>query len=153
MDVTNETEPLQVDAPQVDASSPAGTNNDTVDEQYLDFIVHKYHHKEIQTELASNDISVLEQGMNELTVRMYELKTDANKIKVGTKDWFDKDDKVSFYTGLPNFYVLSTIFDFVSSKVPHSGNSSLTQEFVSRVCYGINSISFEPYFARFSIQV
>ena len=26
--------------------------------------------------------------------------------KVGTKDWFNSEEKVKFYTGLPNSYVL-----------------------------------------------
>ena len=40
--------------------------------------------------------------------------------------------KVNFYTGLPNSYVLVTVFEFVSSGVQHSSQSALTQfqEFV-----------------------
>ena len=47
--------------------------------------------------------------------------------KVGTEDWFNSDEKVNFYTGLPNSYVLMTVFEFVSFGVNHSNLSALTQ--------------------------
>ena len=47
--------------------------------------------------------------------------------KVGTEDWFNSDEKVNFYTGLPNSYVLMTVFEFLLSGAKHSRLSALTQ--------------------------
>ena len=60
--------------------------------------------------------------------------------KVGTEDWFNSDEKVNFYTGLPNSYVLMTVFEFVSSGVQHSSLSALTQFQVSN---GRNTCFYE----------
>ena len=43
------------------------------------------------------------------------------------KDWFNSDEKVYFYTGLPNSNVLVTVFEFVASGVKHSSLSALIQ--------------------------
>ena len=47
--------------------------------------------------------------------------------KVGTKDWFNSEEKVNSYRGLPNSYVLMTVFGFVSSEMKHSSLSALIQ--------------------------
>ena len=47
--------------------------------------------------------------------------------KVGPKDWFNSEEKVNFYIGLPNSYVLMTVFAFVSSGMKHSSLSALIQ--------------------------
>ena len=51
---------------------------------------------------------------------------------IGTPEWFDKDEKVTYYTGLPSVYVLNTIFEYTSSGVKHSEKNALSQfqEFV-----------------------
>ena len=55
------------------------------------------------------------------------LKLEVRMNKVGTKDWFNFDEKVNFNTGLPNSYVLMTAFEFVSSGVKHSSLLALIQ--------------------------
>ena len=65
--------------------------------------------------------------MNSITSEVGSLRLEVRMNKVGTEDWFNTDEKVNFYTGLPNSYVLMTVFEFVSSGVRHSSLSALTQ--------------------------
>ena len=55
------------------------------------------------------------------------LRLEVRMNKVGSKDWFNSEEKVNFYTGLPNSYVLMTVFEFVSSGVKHISLSALIQ--------------------------
>ena len=53
--------------------------------------------------------------------------------QVFTKSWFESDDsKVKFYTGLPSFQILMTLFDFITMSVACSDRSSLPllQQFI-----------------------
>ena len=50
-----------------------------------------------------------------------------------TKSWFESDDsKVKFYTGLPFFNILMTLFNFIAMSVACSDRSSLPvlQQFI-----------------------
>ena len=72
-------------------------------------------------------ISLLQDEMNNITSEICNLRLEVRMNKDGTEDWFNSDEKVNFYTGLPNSYVLMTVFEFVSSGVKHSSPSALTQ--------------------------
>lgn len=50
----------------------------------------------------------------------FEYMCQKNKYQAPGKDFFDSDDKVRFYTGLPSMEVLMVVFDHVS---PHSTNT------------------------------
>ena len=60
-------------------------------------------------------ISLLQGEMNNISTELCKLKLEVRTNKVGTEDWFNSEEKVNFYTGLPNSYVLVTVFEFVSS--------------------------------------
>ena len=48
-------------------------------------------------------------------------------LKEGTKKWFsENDEKVLFYTGLPNFKVLQTVFDFLFAVVGENNRAVLS---------------------------
>ena len=62
----------------------------------------------VQTDMTMKDISSTEHEMNDLSSQLWKMRIEAARLsKVGTKEWFNKDDKVLFYTGLPNYYILS----------------------------------------------
>ena len=71
--------------------------------------------------------------MNNISTELCKLRVRMNKV--GTKDWFHSEEKVNFYTVLPNSYVLMTVFEFVSSGMKHSSLSALIQfqEFTMRL--------------------
>ena len=77
--------------------------------------------------MKCKDISFLQDEMNNITSELCNLRLEVRMNKVGTEDWFNSDEKVNFYTSLPNSYVLMTVFEFVSSGVQHSSLSALTQ--------------------------
>lgn len=82
----------------------------------------------VQTDMKMKDLSSLEDSVNGLASQLCKLRLEVNLSAVGVKEWYDdKDDKVLFYTGLPNIYILETMFDFISCGVKHSARSSLTQ--------------------------
>ena len=61
-------------------------------------------------------ISLLQDEMNNISAELCKLRLE---------DWFNSEEKVNFYTGLPN--VLMTVFEFVSSGMKHSSLSALIQ--------------------------
>ena len=77
--------------------------------------------------MKCKDISLLQDEMNSITSEVCNLRLEVRMNRVGTEDWFNSDEKVNFYTGLPNSYVLMTVFEFVSSGVQHNSLSALTQ--------------------------
>ena len=77
--------------------------------------------------MKCKDISLLQDEMKSITSEVCNLRLEVRMNKVGTEDWFNSDGKVNFYTGLPNSYVVMTVFEFVSSGVQHSSLSALTQ--------------------------
>ena len=72
--------------------------------------------KSVQTDMKCKDISLLQDGMNNIASELCTSRLEVRMNKVGTEDWFNSDEKVNFYTGLPNSYVLMTVFKFVSSR-------------------------------------
>ena len=83
--------------------------------------------KSVQTDMKCKDISLLQDEMKSITSELCNLRLEVRMNKVGTEDWFNSDEKVNFCTGLPNSYVLMTVFEFVLSEVKHSSLSALTQ--------------------------
>ena len=77
--------------------------------------------------MKCKDISLLQDEMNSITSEVCNLRLEVGMNRVGTEDWLNSDEKVNFYTFLPNSYVLMTVFEFVSSGVQHSSLSALTQ--------------------------
>ena len=65
--------------------------------------------------------------MNNISTELCKLRVEVQMNKVETKDLLNSDEKVNFYTGLPNTYVLMTVFECVSSGVKHSSRSAPIQ--------------------------
>ena len=70
--------------------------------------------KSLQTDISNEYFASLLESYTEINHSLYTLQTENEMLKVGTKKWFsENDEKVLFYTGLPNFKVLQTVFDFL----------------------------------------
>ena len=59
------------------------------------------------------------------------MREETKRLKIGTKEWFDKDEKVLFFTGIPNIEVLNAVFMLASGGLQESNKSALSlfQEF------------------------
>lgn len=80
-----------------------------------------------QTDLTGADIKRLE---GEILIRndeLYELRDAVNRSRFTEQTLHDKDDKVSFYTGLPSFLVLMSVFKIVEPYVTHTSNNVLSK--------------------------
>ncbi|XP_033760676.1 uncharacterized protein LOC117342590 [Pecten maximus] len=83
--------------------------------------------KSMQTEISSGNINAMESELNRLLVENIGLKEQLAASSI-TEDTFKADDeKVKFFTGLPSFAVLMTLFWFVEPEISCSHNSSLTK--------------------------
>ena len=65
--------------------------------------------------------------MKNISSELLNVRLEVRMNKVGAEDWFNSDENVNFYTGLPNSYVLMTVFEFMSSGVKHCILLVLTQ--------------------------
>ena len=88
---------------------------------------------ETQTELTGNSIEVMMKEKNELEIKVTCLKQENENLRMELLDFqltehafIDKDDKVLFYTGLPNWKILFCLFSYVS---PYLKNSCVLSPF------------------------
>ena len=111
--------------------------------------------KSLQTDISNEYFSSLKESYAEVNHRLYTLQTENEMLKVDTKKWFkENDEKVLFYTGLANFKVLQTAFDFLFAVVGEKNRAVLSpfQEMVLtlmrlRLNLTINDLSY-----RFNIS-
>ena len=85
---------------------------------------------DVQTDDSS--ISAMEDDLQHLNSTLYQLREENEKLKIRTHEWFKgRDEKVLFYTCLPNFQILLTLFNFFAIVMKQPVNTALTpfQEF------------------------
>ena len=78
--------------------------------------------------------------MNNISTELCKLRLEVRMNKVGTKDWFNSAEKVNFYTGLPNSYVLMTVFEFVSSGTRTTRKHGQITRIYGKYYWGLNYI-------------
>jgi len=72
----------------------------------------------VQTDLSAHDISNMESKHQEMHTSFYKsLKTPAYCC-FDVNQFVDDDERVKYYTGLPNFKVLKLLFEFLHKHVP-----------------------------------
>ena len=111
--------------------------------------------KSLQTDISNEYFSSLKESYTEINHKLYTLQTENEMLKVDTKKWFkENDEKVLFYTGLANFQVSQTAFDFLFAVVGENNRAVLSpfQEMVLtlmrlRLNLAINDLSY-----RFNIS-
>ena len=78
--------------------------------------------------MTHSTVTAMEDNLKYLNSELYELRAENNRLKIGTPEWFEgKNEKVLFYTGLPNFEILMTLFNFLVVVLKQPVNSALTQ--------------------------
>jgi len=84
----------------------------------------------VQTDLCGRDITNMERKIDELYASMYKtLKTPVSDY-FDVNDFMNDDERVKYYTGLPNFKVLQLVFDFCHKHVPRGKSLGQFQEFM-----------------------
>ena len=108
-----------------------------------------------QTEITATNFSNLEEELKHLNGELYELRKQNAKLKVGAPEWFEgKDEKVTFYTGLPSINILMVLFNFLTGALPHTVNTALTpfQELVLTLMRLRLNLTLNDIAYRFSIS-
>ena len=78
-----------------------------------------------QTDMTVNHLRQLENELLDKSKDYYKLHERIPCLMTGTLEWFDSDEKVLFYTGLPNREVLQCVFNFVKPQEKQYFNSAL----------------------------
>ncbi|XP_065645260.1 uncharacterized protein LOC136075753 [Hydra vulgaris] len=68
-----------------------------------------------QTEITNKHIVSMDKEITSLKSEICNLMSELSFLNVGTIEWFVSDEKVLFYTGLPNMDVFFTLFKFIKS--------------------------------------
>ena len=87
---------------------------------------------EIQTEETSESISKMQNELNTAYATIRTLKIEIDHLKPFTESSLQSqsNDFIQHYTGLPNFKVVKTVFDFVVGEQSHGGTKlTAFQEF------------------------
>ncbi|XP_069128215.1 uncharacterized protein [Argopecten irradians] len=83
--------------------------------------------KSMQTDLSSVTINGMENELNRLLVENIALKEQLAASSISEETFKFDDEKVKYFTGLPSFAVLMTLFWLVEPELSTSHNSSLTK--------------------------
>ena len=78
-----------------------------------------------QTELSSIDIANMEDDLKRSTEEINKLKREVLAASPIQESFENNDEKVLFYTGLPNFITLMAIFDLLEPFITITARSSL----------------------------
>lgn len=86
----------------------------------------------LQTEFTIKHIHDLEEELNLARSRLYAEEKKVASMLMSEESFCDRDEKVRFYTGLPNFSVLSVVYKFILDKVSMTERNALSpfQEFM-----------------------
>nr|XP_047135770.1 uncharacterized protein LOC124812780 [Hydra vulgaris] len=68
-----------------------------------------------QTSLTNKHIISMDEELSSSKSKICNLMSELSILNVGTIEWFVSDEKVLFYTGLPNMDVFFTLFKFIRS--------------------------------------
>lgn len=93
-----------------------------------------------QTDITVNDISALEETKRKYYTNVF-MQTRPKSIPMNFhQSLFQKDDSnISYYTGLPNYNVIVTIFSFVKGNIEAGVCLQLFEEFIIMLCkFGFN---------------
>lgn len=80
-----------------------------------------------QTEMTNQDIVMLQNEVNNQNETTLRLKKELMLLQVGTLEWYTNDEKVKFYTGLPNVKILQAVFNFLVNVIPCGKRSALSK--------------------------
>ena len=78
-----------------------------------------------QTDLIISDINGIEQDDQNLRSELYELRSKAMNSKLNEQSFKDNEEKVKYYTGLPNFLVLMQVFHLCENYVSTTSQFAL----------------------------
>ncbi|XP_046856171.1 uncharacterized protein LOC124449281 [Xenia sp. Carnegie-2017] len=82
-----------------------------------------------QTELSLDKITAMKSEINRLTQENLELKNKISDVTLDEKSFLNDDEKVLFYTGLPNWKILSATLELIWLIDLETSTRELYQEF------------------------
>lgn len=119
------TKELTVDTSTNPVPTPNAPNEDILYESSQCCVV-------LQTEFTIKHILDLEEELNLARTRLYDEEEKVACMTMTEESLCDKDEKIRFYTGLPNFSVLSVVYNFILNEVSMTERNELSpfQEFM-----------------------
>ena len=107
-----------------------------------------------QTDLTSPMITSMEQELIRLRQENYEMKTSLESFSFCENSFSTSDERVRFYTGLPNYIILITLYNFIGAHVTVSSRNSLTkfQQFIMVLMHLRLNLSVQYLAYRFHIS-
>lgn len=108
-----------------------------------------------QTQMSCSDVVQLEEGLRDANEEIYQLREKVNTLTLNEDSFKNNDEKVKYYTGLPNFALLMTIFNFVAPHVAstHKNVLSKFQELLIVLMRLRLNLGFQDLAYRFGISV
>ena len=74
----------------------------------------------VQTDMSMKTFSALQEEVVQLQVKNHEQQEEMKQSKMSEEAFKNDDEKVKYYTGLPTFAVLMTLFQFTQPFIPNS---------------------------------
>ena len=80
----------------------------------------------VMTEMSMEDINAVLSDNAKLKEEVHDLKARLKRSEFDEDAFRGDDEKVSFYTGLPTWYILTTLLSFISHHLQQSSRAALT---------------------------
>ena len=86
-----------------------------------------FSHVQTQTDVTTDLIDIKEKEFVNTNHMLYKLQKEISLLHPGTREWFASEEKVKFYTGLPNIEILDALFVYISESITSGARSALTK--------------------------
>ena len=78
---------------------------------------------EVQTDVSMKQFSGIQKELSELQQEVFHERQEINQFRMSPETLENDNEKVKYFTGLPSYAVLSTLFQYLESFIPTSGTA------------------------------
>ena len=93
----------------------------------IDFESTSFSHAYTQTNVTIDFIDLQEKEFITTNLTVFKLQKEITLLQPGTREWFASNEKVKFFTGLPNVEIFDALFIYISDSITSSSRSALTK--------------------------
>ena len=103
------------------------SDNEDYERSPINFENFSFSHVQTQTDVTTDLIDIKEKEFVNTNHMLYKLQKEISLLHPGTREWFASEEKVKFYTELPNIEILDALFVYISESITSSARSALTK--------------------------
>ena len=108
-------------------STPTTENLEDIDVDFTTVLQTHFTNTNSQTDITSNMLGLKEEEYVRTNSHLYMLQDELKLLRPGMREWYIDDNKVKFYTGLPNIEIMDALFIYISDSITSTTRSALSK--------------------------